>query len=155
MRRARKKAPDRRNTDGGTRRQTLHSAGQERTVNMWKKLIPCILLGLGILLCAFAQAETNPVSEAELNAFAEKILALAGSSELLNDPAAEEAFSEDGYAYQYEFGVVYGGTSSWTDETRANAFVVMDEEVEGPRGIRIDWEVNRLMDAVPCENTEM
>ena len=122
---------------------------------MWKKVIPCILLGLGMLICAFAQAETNPVSEAEIADFAERMLELAGGEKPLNDPTAEDALSEDGYAYQYDFGVVYRDAASLTEETRANAILVMDQDIEGPRGIRIDWDVNRLMEAVPCENGQM
>jgi len=110
---------------------------------------------LTAVLAEEGEAETRPVTMEELNDLAERVLALAAEGTLLNDPTQEEAVSEDGIAYQYEFGVLYGDRTAWTEETRLTALQLMDAEVESVRGITIDWIVNRIMEVIPCANEEM
>lgn len=119
-----------------------------------RKVLMGIVLAL-VLLTASAMAETQPLTGEEIKSAAEQILSLAETAEVLNDPAAEEAESEDGYAFQYDFGVIYADRNERTDDAQVNAILVMDSETAGPRGISIDWDVNQVMKAVPCENGEM
>ena len=116
-----------------------------------------ILLALTIAwtLTAAAGAEESPVTAQELYAFIDGVRALALAGEIQNDPAGEDALSEDVILFQYEFGAVYGDRAEMTPETKLNAFLIMDPEAAGPRGIAVDWDVNRLMEAVPCGNPDM
>lgn len=122
---------------------------------MRKSRIFGMILIIALLLGALAQAETRALTGDEIRGLAEQARALAEKSPVLNDPAAEEAASEDGFAFQFDFGVIYGDQPAWQAETGINAFLIMDEEVAGPRGLAIDWEVNRVMSAIPCDNPEM
>ena len=116
-----------------------------------------ILLALTIAwtLTAAAGAEESPVTAQEMYAFIDGVRALALAGEIQNDPAGEDALSEDGILFQYEFGAVYGDRAEMTPETKLNAFLIMDPEAAGPRGIAVDWDVNRVMEAVPCGNPQM
>ena len=116
---------------------------------MRKMIISGILAAL--LFCVPALAETVPVTETEIASLVERIQDLASQSEVLNDPTADDAVSEDGTAYQYDFGVLYRDG----EDDRVSAILVMDAEIEGPRGVRIDWSVNQVMDAFPCDNPEL
>ena len=124
---------------------------------MLKRLIPGIIMVLILLAGVAAQAENNALTGEELNALADQIRSLADQETVLNDPSSEEAVSEDGYAFQYDFGVVYADQPVLTEETKVNAFLLMDREagVTVPRGISIDWTVNQLMAAIPCDNGDM
>ena len=120
-----------------------------------------ILIGAGtvvmlmLALSTLALAETKAVTMAEMEAFAERIRELASGGFTRNDPAREEADAEDGFAYQYDFGVVYGDRPAWTEETRMTALRLMDAAIPSVREIAVDWTVNRIMEAVPCDNPEM
>ena len=115
-----------------------------------------LVLALIFLAGAAALAsEASPLTGEEIRSLTDQLLSLAAGQKALNDPASEEAASEDGYLYQYDFGELYADTKDWTENTRLNAFQLMDSEIEGPRGARIDWEVNQLMEAIPCANPEM
>ena len=122
---------------------------------MRKSRIFGMILIVALLLGTLAQAETAALTGDEIRGLAEQARALAEKSPVLNDPAAEEAASEDGFAFQFDFGVIYGDQPTWQAETGINAFLIMDEEAAGPRGLAIDWEVNRVMAAIPSDNQEM
>ncbi|MBR2823044.1 MAG: hypothetical protein IKE24_05120 [Clostridia bacterium] len=124
---------------------------------MMRKVMKVILLaGLAALLWGGAAAgETRPVTMAELEDFGRTVRELAMTRMVLNDPAAEDAESEDGIGLQFDFGVVYADRGEMAESTRVDAFLVMDEQVPAVRGIAIDWEVNRIMEAIPCDNPRM
>ena len=122
-----------------------------------RKIITAILLtGILIICCGMAAgAETDPVTMEELEAFAGQIRQMALAGKPLNDPGAEDAESEDGIGLQYAFGMVYADRAEMTGDTRIGAFMIMEREVPGVRDIAIDWDVNRVMAAIPCANPEM
>ncbi|MBQ8073970.1 MAG: hypothetical protein IJ231_09445 [Clostridia bacterium] len=117
----------------------------------------CVLLALMMsgLLAAGAAAETNPLSLEELLSFADAVRALALAEKPQNDPAGEDALSEDGTALMYDFGVIYAAGTEMNADAEVNAFLVMDPEVPGPRGVSVDWTVNQVMTAFPCGNPDM
>ena len=121
---------------------------------MRRKTVFLFLLMAVLIAGAAARAESSPITGEEIQALAAQVRAMAKQARPLNDPE-EDAAAEDGYAWQFEFGVVYGDRDTWTEETEMNAFQVMDEEIAGPRGIRISWDVNQVMEAIPCENDAM
>jgi len=118
-----------------------------------------IITGLLVLLLIWtgcpAKAETQPLTAAELEAMAANIREMANRGILRNDPSLPEAESEDGYAFQYDFGVIYADSTAWSEETEIHAAQIMDSEVAGPRGLAVDLDVNQVMAAVPCGNKEM
>ena len=121
-----------------------------------RKIIMAILLTGMMLLAAFtAGAETGPVTMEEIESFTSLIREKALSQEMLNDPKADEAQSEDGIEMQFEFGLVYVDRAEMTPETEINAIQIMDQDTPGPRGIAIDWEVSQVMEAIPCGNPDM
>ena len=119
---------------------------------------------LALLLCAAlligggtaaAEEEAQPVTAEEIIALAEEAKALALASQPMNDPASEEASSEDGTAFQYDFGTIYADRAEMTEETKVNAVLVMSDEMSSVRGIAVSRTVNELIAAVPCANPEM
>ena len=120
----------------------------------------CGLLALlaGWALLGGAEAEPageGPLTRQELTAFAETVREMALSGVVQNDPSGEDALSEDGITFQYAFGQVYADRPEMKEETVINAFQIMDREVPGPRGIAVDWEVNQVMETIPCANPGM
>ena len=127
-----------------------------------------LLMALLLVMTGCAGAETvsagaetqaatvnHPITGEELEALAAQIRALAEGSELLNGETAGEALSEDGYELQFDFCVLYADRPEWTQETVINDILLMDSEIAGPRGVAIDWDVNRLLTELPCDNPEM
>lgn len=120
-----------------------------------KKLLCCLT---ALLMCAFclpALGENSPVTEVELYTLADQLIRQALDSALLNDPASEEARSEDGTAFQYDFGTLYAESAELAADTPVNAILITDDEVATVRGITISMTVAELMKAIPCENADM
>ena len=124
-----------------------------------KKSLCWILAAVLALSCAAALGEAaasvSPVTQTELYTLIDEIKVRALASPLMNDPAAPDAQAEDGYAFQYDFGWVYADRPEMREDTHINAVVLMDRDTPGPRGISVDWSVNQVMDAIPCENVNM
>ena len=99
--------------------------------------------------------ETKPLTAEEILSLAEQARTLTKKAKLLNDPTDEDAVSEDGIAFQYSFGVIYADESKLTKDTAFNAVMVTDGDVAGPRGTAVEWDVNQMMEAIPCGNPEM
>ncbi len=122
---------------------------------MIRKFLCCLI---ALLVCAVAfpaLGDENPVTEMELYALADQLISQALASVPLNDPTSEDASSEDGIAFQYDFGTVYTDSVVFNTETPVNAIVVTDDETVTLRGITINTSVDELMRLIPCENTEM
>ncbi len=120
-----------------------------------RKMLCCLT---ALLFCAFslpALGEVSPVTAVELYTLADQLISQALSSDLLNDPSSEDARSEDGTAFQYEFGVVYADAEELTADTPVNAILIADDEVAALRGISINTTVAELMRLIPCENPDM
>ena len=119
-------------------------------------ILSLLVLMAGMLLTGgTALAGEEPMRMEELTSFAASVREMADKGEILNDPADEDAVSEDGIALQFDFGVIFATRPAWNADTGMNAFLITDSETAGPRGITVDWSVNQVMDAVPCENSEM
>lgn len=122
---------------------------------MIRKILCCLT---ALLVCTFAcpaLGDENPVTEMELYALVDQLISQALASIPLNDPTSEEASSEDGIAFQFDFGTVYADTAEFTADTPVNAIVVADDETVTLRGITINTSVDELMRLIPCENQEM
>lgn len=121
---------------------------------MKKTILFLLLVTLTVAVAAWSAAESNPVTGAEIEEMAARFRAMTeGQTPLAG--SAEDAEAEDGYVFQFEFGILYGDRETWGPETEMNALLLMDEAVTAPRGISISWDVNRVMAAIPCENADM
>ena len=70
---------------------------------MSKKLL-CLITALLLALCtvAFAEGEPQPATGKEMSDLLSSVLETAVSAQPINDPAADEARSEDGTRFQFE-----------------------------------------------------
>ena len=135
---------------GAVFRQKGQSMLRKMMILFLAALLPWLLPGQRT-----AAAETAPLTREELETWAEQTAERMAQEELIPDSAPEDAASEDGYAFQYFSGVLYADRPTWPEEGGINALLVMDPDIPGPRGICVSWEVNRVMEAVPCPNPEM
>ena len=122
---------------------------------MMKKIL-CLAVILTACAALPAAAETaRPVTAAELGVLLESVRAEALVSEPLNDPADEEAQSEDGTVFRYEVADIYAAGTALTAETPVNVLVF--ENSEGPvfRGLGIDSILDDVLAAFPTENIDL
>lgn len=122
---------------------------------MMRKIIWSLCLLAALLAVAAAGAEDGPVTAEEIRDSMASLRETALGKVPLNDPAGEEAESEDGFACRFPFGVIYTGEPRWDADVQVNAIAIEDEEILLFRGINVYWEVNDLMAAIPCGNPEM
>ena len=121
-----------------------------------KRKMLCLLAAL--MVCAVfpaAAEEPQPVTAAELDAMLESVRTQALSSELLNDPTGEEAQSEDGTLFQYDFTRLYAAATTLAEDTALNAAVYEDSEGPVFRGLGIDSMQEELLAAFPNENADL
>lgn len=122
---------------------------------MQKRLF-CLLTALMMaLLCLPVCAETaaDALTYDELSAWVAEYKTRALAAQPLNDPTAAEAYSEDGYAFAYDFGVLYMDRPEMTDEAVVRSLVVTSPLEAGPRGTAVDWTAQEVLDAFYNENT--
>ena len=115
-----------------------------------------LLLAL-VLLCAPALAEDDrsALTLEDLTQWASALKARAMTAELLNDPAAPEAFTEDGYAFVYDFATLYMDRPEMTEESVVRTIVMTDGEEAGPRGTRVDYLSSEILDSFYNENDRL
>jgi len=122
---------------------------------MMRKIL-CLAVILALCTVIPAAAETaNPVTAEELAALAESVRTEALAGKLLNDPADEEAQTEDGTLFRYEVARIYAATETLASDTPVNT--VIFEDSEGPvfRGLGIDSALEEVLAAFPAENTAL
>ena len=104
-----------------------------------KRKMLCLLAAL--MVCAVfpaAAEEPQPVTAAELDAMLENVRTQALSSELLNDPTGEEAQSEDGTLFQYDFSRLYAAATTLAEDTPLNAAVYEDKPLGIDALVRVE-----------------
>lgn len=121
---------------------------------MMKKIL-CLLSALFFCAAFPAAAEesaSQPVTAEELFSLLENIRTDALASAPLNDPAEENAQSEDGTLFQYEIARIYADGTQLTAETPVNVLVF--DSCEGPvfRDTGLDFLTADLLAAFPLEN---
>ena len=104
---------------------------------MSKKLL-CLAMALLLALCgtAFAEDEPQPATGKEMADLLSSVLETAVSARPVNDPAADEARSEDGTRFQFENVSLYASGTEITPETPVNVIQFSDSEgdVSAPPG---------------------
>lgn len=125
---------------------------------MRKRLISllCALTMLALCLPLTALAEADDLSDAltleELEAWVESYKTRALATEPLNDPTADTAATEDGYAFVYEFATLYMDRPEMTEDSVVCNLVVTSYEELGPRNTTVDMSSASVLSAFYNEN---
>ncbi len=123
---------------------------------MMKCLLSLLLaLCLTLSLAGLASAEPQAITAEEMIAFAAELKETALQSQLLNDPANEDALSEDGYALIYDFATLYADRPEMTPDTLLSAAIITDEDLPVLRDVRIDTYYPELLTAFRNDNPEL
>ena len=123
---------------------------------MLKRLLVLLLCVTLLPLTVLAEdGEAGALTLAELQGWAASYLERAAETAPLNDPHDEAAYSEDGYAFIYDFATLYMDQPELTAETKLNALVITDADQPGPRGTAPDQSVEQVLRAFYNENDEL
>ena len=123
---------------------------------MIKKILSLLTAALLCLALPAAAEETaKVVTAAELEELLESVRTQVQTEELLNDPASEEAESEDGTLFMYESAGIYADGTELTADTPVNTLVF--DYTEGPvfRETGIDSLLEDVLAAFPLDNAEL
>lgn len=121
---------------------------------MMKRLF-CLMLALMMLpiVPAFAEESSAGALEwQELIQWAESYKTRALTLQPLNDPTAEEAYSEDGYAFIYEFGTLYMDRPEMTADSVMKNLVITDPVEIAPHHTTVDMFTSEIIAAYYSEN---
>ena len=121
------------------------------------KRILCLLTAVMLCLILPAAAEENAkvVTAAELDELLERVRAQALTEELLNDPAGEDAESEDGTYFLYEAAGFYAEGTEMTADTPVNTLVFDCDEENVLRGTGINSRVEDVLAAFSQDNADL
>lgn len=124
---------------------------------MMKRLF-CLMLVLALLPILPALAEESAAGSLELEELKEWAAAYkerAMATQPLNDPAAADALSEDGYAFIYEFATLYMDRPEMTEDSVLKNLVITDPAEAGPRGTAVDMFTDDVLAAFYNENPSL
>ena len=121
----------------------------------------CVALFLALMMVlslttAVAESDADALDYDELMNWAEgfKTRALAAGAPL-NDPTEETAYTEDGYAFVYDFATLYMDRPEMTADSVLQAVVVYSPEEQGPRGTGVDQLSSEVLNAFYNENDDL
>mgnify|MGYP005925360103 FL=1 len=125
---------------------------------MMKKCVALFLALMMVLslITAVAESDADALDYDELMDWAEgfKTRALAAGAPL-NDPTEEAAYTEDGYAFVYDFATLYMDRPEMTADSVLQAVVVYSPEEQGPRGTGVDQLSSEVLNAFYNENDDL
>ncbi len=125
---------------------------------MMKKCVAFFLALMMVLslTTAVAESDADALDYDELMNWAEgfKTRALAAGAPL-NDPTEEAAYTEDGYAFVYDFATLYMDRPEMTADSVLQAVVVYSPEEQGPRGTGVDQLSSEVLNAFYNENDDL
>lgn len=122
------------------------------------KRLFCVMLALMLLPILPAFAEDNAAGGLELQElldWAEGYKTRALAAQPLNDPTEPEAYSEDGYAFIYEFATLYMDRPEMTEDSVLKNLVVTAYGEAGPRNTSVDMFSGDVLAAFYNENEEL
>jgi len=112
-----------------------------------------LLLAVCVFLPAMAFAQENVVlNEKELSAWIDQTLRDTVSLQPLNAPVNENALTEDGYAFLYDFATLYYHQPELNAQSILQAVVLTDTGYPAVRGIAIGSTQDQLMEAFGSQN---
>lgn len=121
----------------------------------------CVALFLALMMVlslttAVAESDADALDYDELMNWAEgfKTRALAAGAPL-NDPTEEAAYTEDGYAFVYDFATLYMDRPEMTADSVLQAVVVYSPEEQGPRGTGVDQISAEVLNVFYNENDDL
>lgn len=121
----------------------------------------CVALFLALMMVlslttAVAESDADALDYDELMDWAEgfKTRALVAGAPL-NDPTEEAAYTEDGYAFVYDFATLYMDRPEMTADSVLQAVVVYSPEEQGPRGTGVDQLSSEVLNAFYNENDDL
>lgn len=125
---------------------------------MLKRLL--CLLAAALLLLPILPVLAEDDGEAaldwdELIEWAESYKTRAMEAEPMNDPTEAAAYSEDGYAFIYDFATLYMDRPEMSEESVLKNLVITSSDEEGPRGIRVDMLSSEVLAAYYNENEDL
>lgn len=119
------------------------------------KRLFCLMLALALLPILPALAEESTAGSLELEELKEWAASYkerAMATQPLNDPTAEDALSEDGYAFIYEFATLYMDRPEMTEDSVLKNLVITDPAEVGPRSTAVDMFTDEVLAAFYSEN---
>ena len=112
-----------------------------------------LFLAMCIFLPAMAFAQENVIlNENELSAWIDQTLRDTASLQPLNAPVDENAFTEDGYAYLYDFATLYYNQPELNAQSILQAVALTDAGYPAVRGIAIGSTQDQLMEVFGSQN---
>lgn len=124
---------------------------------MFKRALCLVLSLMMILLVTAVKAEdsASALTLAELKTWAENYKTRAMEVEPINDPAAPESNTEDGYMFLYEFATLYMDRPEMTADSQVQCVVLYSGLENGPRETRVDMTAQEILDAYYTENPDL
>jgi hypothetical protein len=126
---------------------------------MFKRMICAALAMMLFLPCLLtAQAEDTDASALswdELEEWVESYKTRAMETEPLNDPTEDEASSEDGYAFIYDFATLYMDRPEMTEEAQVRSLVITDADEVAPHNTTIDMRTSDVLSSYYTENSNL
>ena len=122
------------------------------------KRLFCLMLTLMMLPVFPAFAEDNTAGGLELQElldWAQGYKTRAMESQPLNDPTAEEAYSEDGYEFIYEFATLYMDRPEMTQDSVLKELVIWDPMETAPHAVSVDMVSSQVLNAFYNENPQL
>ena len=121
-----------------------------------KRKITAFVLILALLTVAVqafaADSGADPLTWAELKTWAEGLVEMTKDTEPLNDPKADESKTEDGYAFQYDFGTLFFSQPERNGDDVLTGAVIYDDAIVCPRGTNTLTTLLELLEAYYNEN---
>lgn len=115
-------------------------------------LVLCMTTGL---FCLAGAEDPEPVTAAELAAWAESLKKQALEGELLNDPTDENAEMEDGFMLVYPFATLYADSPEMNENTKIAMVSVEDADDIGFRGLLLTMMPAEAAALFPNDNPDM
>ncbi len=105
----------------------------------------CLICIMVLCIAGFAAAREEALSGREMRVYADSLLERALAAQPMNDPKSEEALSEDGYAFVYDFATLYAEKPELTADQQSIVCLVTDPEEVIFRGQTADIWVTAWM----------
>ncbi len=124
---------------------------------MRKTIALLMILGLAAWLVPALAADNgaDPLSWVELQEWAEGLLEMSEGMEPYNNPADPDSFSDDGYAFIYDFGTLFFSQPTREGDSVLQAAVVYDDAVAAPRGTNTLYTLRELLASYYSENDRL
>ena len=113
-------------------------------------LLICILL-CGLVSAAWAD-DAGALAEGELSAWLNQLLLDTRDMQPLNAPVGEEALTEDGYAFLYDFATLYYDKPVLDRESVLRAVSITSDAYAAPRGITLGADETALLSTFGWQN---